>query len=275
MKPRNLFFIHIPKTGGATIEELLNNTYAKQRICPYYYADDFLTGNQPPDAFSIFYGHNWFYTTQILPTPRFIFTYLRHPVGLAISVYEHIRRNPHTLHDLLISEAPSLSGFSSHKVFREMVSNPQTRIIGVDTNFKDIYQRVRNGKMKPKEANQQLMREILTEPDDDMLQRACLRIEQMDFVGITEYFNQSIRALSCKLDLALPELIPQSNAATAQDKAMRSEYSDNELKSLLEINKYDIQLYDFALRNFRNRYPLSTVDTLPADKHVQRYLHLR
>jgi len=275
MENRNIFFVHIPKTGGATIEELLNNAHAKQTICPYYYAEDFLNGDLPPDVFSIFYGHNWFYTTKILPTPCFIFTYLRHPVGLAISVYEHIRRNPHTLHDLLIREAPSLSEFAQHKVFREMVSNPQTRILGVDTNFKEIYKQVKSGEMDPKVANQQLKHVILTDPDNEMLERACQRIKKIDFLGITEYFNESTKILAGKLNLSTPNTMPRHNAASADDRAMRSEYSNADFEALLEINKYDTQLYEFALSHFRKLYPQSAVDSLHPDKHVQRYIHLR
>ena len=275
MIDRSIFFIHIPKTGGATIEELIKETYPPQAICPYYYAKDFLAGDHAPDAFRIFYGHNWFYTEQILPAPCFVFTYLRHPVGLAISVYEHIRRNPHTLHDLLITEAASLADFARHRSFSTMVSNAQTRILGADTDFKELYKRVKNGQMDPRAANQKLEREIVLEPDATMLERARRRIEQLDFVGITEYFTESTNILADKLNLAVPNSLPRHNAASAKDLEMRSEYSDYDIESLLEINRYDVQLYDFALNHFRSLYAPGTEHLPPPDKHVQRYLHLR
>ena len=153
MNEKTIFFIHIPKTGGITIETLLIDTFGRENVCPCYSETDFLSTEMDIDRFKVFCGHNWYYTEQILPKPLFIFSFLRDPVKRTISAYEYIKRTKeHDLYEMMNNEAPTLWEYLNHRIFGVMAANPQTRILCADADYAGLYSQVRKGEINREKA---------------------------------------------------------------------------------------------------------------------------
>ena len=96
-----LIYIHIPKTAGTSVRELLESiTKPNERI--YIYRD---SPGMPIEAFQLLpervrasarliMGHMPFGIHEYLPQPARYVTMLRDPVARVISLYHHHRRNP-------------------------------------------------------------------------------------------------------------------------------------------------------------------------------------
>lgn len=121
--PQTILFLHMPKTAGTTLSEILKRHYHPAQI----YNDEF-SGND--GAFNFFslplqrranirllWGHFSFGLHQYLPGPSTYFTFLRSPVERVISHYyyllnhpemfwipEEIRQKNLTLHEVLERE---------------------------------------------------------------------------------------------------------------------------------------------------------------------------
>ena len=256
MKKKSIFFIHIPKTGGTTIETLLIDAFERENVCPFSSESDFLSTELDINKFKVFCGHNWYHTEQILPKPLFIFSFLRDPVKRTISAYEHIKRaKDHGLHDMVNNEAPTLWEYLNHRVFSIMIANPQTRIICADADYATIYSQARKGEISIEKATSILTRISHTPPNQDQFDLAIARLEGLDFVGITEYFDISIRMLFQAMDKQAPASIPRMNPAPDQTTESLKKYSTQEIDLIRQMNEFDIRLYDRGLKLLKNLDP--------------------
>lgn len=256
MKEKSIFFIHIPKTGGTTIETLLIEAFGRENVCPCSSESDFLSTEPDISKFKVFCGHNWYHTEQILPKPLFIFSFLRDPVKRTISAYEHIKRaKDHGLHDVLNNEAPTLWEYLNHRVFSTMVANPQTRIICADADYAALYSQARKGEISIEKATSILTRVSHAPPNQDQFDLAIARLEDLDFVGITEHFDTSIRMLFQAMAKQAPASIPKMNPAPAQSTNSLKAYSAQEIDLVRQMNEFDIRLYDRGLKLLMNLDP--------------------
>src|SRR5258708_9786374 len=109
-------FIHIPKTGGSTLNGLLQKQYGRNAI----YSTDSKAVEKSLEAFKqldpsqrdeiqFLVGHTPFSASATLPGNYLYFTLLREPVERVISLYYHIlRRTDHPLHEIISSNNWSL-----------------------------------------------------------------------------------------------------------------------------------------------------------------------
>ena len=110
---RRIFFVHIPRTGGTTIEALMRRHLTEGTFHNSYWEGPLLNRKRGDLLKSdYFIGHNFYYAREILP-PVYSFTFLRDPVERLFSLWmfmlEHnpelaarfddfmdcARRNPH------------------------------------------------------------------------------------------------------------------------------------------------------------------------------------
>ncbi|MFB9275651.1 hypothetical protein [Cohnella cellulosilytica] len=100
-RPPLLFFIHIPKTAGSSIHQILHRAYGA-RLGIYYDrspAEWEMTLARPDHGLDCVFGHYWFGLHAHSARPYEYATMMRHPVEAILSYYFYIARQPsHWLH---------------------------------------------------------------------------------------------------------------------------------------------------------------------------------
>lgn len=137
-----MVYIHIPKTAGTTLREIVKQQYPEgvvdlDVIDPAAYPD-FLPPLVAPlttanSKIKWVNGHFSMRVKNYFPATTKYVTLLRQPVEQVVSHYHYIRRYPgHPLHQLVIRM--TLAEFIEHPATRWNVCNPQTRQLStVDT----------------------------------------------------------------------------------------------------------------------------------------------
>ena len=225
-----LIFLHIPKTGGQTLTEILDQVYAPEKIYTIDYADPAraLDGfrNMPPEkraGYSLIRGHAAFGLHKILPRPARYITFLRDPVERAASLYAHILRDPgHYLHEQV--RTMSFCEFATSSLTAEM-DNGQARLL---TGFNASP----SGQRPP-----------------DLEERAIAAMrDHFLFVGLTERYDESLLLLAKRLRWRrLPGCRPLNvNPNPIAATSLLSE----EIAKIEAFNSIDRKVYLHARDNF-------------------------
>lgn len=135
-----LIFVHIPKTAGSTLDQVLNRE-AKGNVC-------WLSGGArktverlthlPPEEllrFKVYAGHVPLGLHTLIPAPCRYITILRDPVERLVSHYYHVHDKPqHRSYEQIVEGGMSLLDFVASDISPE-VDNLQTRFIaGLEAN---------------------------------------------------------------------------------------------------------------------------------------------
>lgn len=199
-------FIHIPKTGGTSINCVMKGTEWQTPLDHYYRHLDFET--KTSTCGDIFDRENIEKYKD-----EFIFMMLRHPVDRLISEYYYIRKNI------------DFMGFltSQPKDFSEYVDNPQTA---------NYMLKFLNGQRIYSQEN------ITEQRAEDII----ALIDELDIhVGIFEEFDRSLSYFSEVGDFTWPETMEVKRATINRPNV--SQLSIELHEKIVNANHLDIQLY--------------------------------
>jgi hypothetical protein len=216
VRPDRVFFLHIAKTGGVSVETLIRNNIPTERINPGG-PDDFIGTSDWPniDRYKYHFSHQPLYLRSALPGPLWTFTFLRDPVDRLVSAYNHILRDPrHRLHAVVVGER-----IEPHRVFE----HPD-----LWTDFTEVYTRILGCRIDhvgavPARADISGWLQTLlaahrlawqSRPDQSTAERAMQRLAELDFIGFTETFERDCRRLAQLLGFK-PGPIPRENSTPA------------------------------------------------------------
>ena len=217
-----LVHIHIPKNAGTTVNEILNKNFGKRyshfhtKRCGQFLSDsEFieLINHHKPHA-DVLSGHD------ILPLDAEIskslgvsyFTFIRHPVSRAISLYFHEKSR---------TEKDHISQYSFQEYVKERpkhdgaISNWQTYNVAGVVDF----------------------------------EKARSALDQFVMVGLVENFDKSAILLQEVMQKAgFPNFIILSKPANvSQNKTLSIEtLPENIFENLSELNQEDIKLFEYA-----------------------------
>ena len=248
-RPRPLVFIHVPRTGGTTLYQLLAPLFDSRRVYPWSqriggFAKEYL------EAFDFFGGH---YSAADVEASHLrdslVMTFLRQPVARVCSLYVYWRAHkPEVIertgnHYMLAAHRLAFDEFlnSDDGTVRINIRNGMTALFG-RTDYGSGYRDV-------------------TEAD---YQRACACLERMWFVGLHEFFDDSVQVLRGLLALPKLDIIPTLNSAVglheqADFRAVETPEIPPALESMAgRLNAFDLRLYEHATRLFaaqRDRPP--------------------
>ena len=221
---KNIIFLHLPKNGGATFNALLNRLYPKSQIHQIFLKDNETLSTQDfidlPDKerfqIKVLKGHMYFGLHNYMAQPTEYITFLRHPEKRLLSFYNFVKRKPgHRLHHHIVEQKMTFSEFVKH-VDAPDINNAQVRFI---SGLED--------------AN-----------PDEMLKQALQNIEHhFSFVGLQEYYDESLILLKQKYNWTIPyykykNKVSHTTAITEIDEDTRAR--------LLKNNAADIELYNYA-----------------------------
>jgi len=228
------FFMHIPKTAGTSFRHMLVNKFADEHILPnqndqttpqYRYVDIEAFLKEYPERKKntrLVVGHAAYGTETFFNRKRvFRMTFLRDPIDRTISTLkQHHRRYPELidwpLEDIM-------------EKYEERFRDRQTTLFTRD-------------------------QEALS--DEDRLALAVDRMNEFEFIGITEQFPESIQLLEHQTGWSFPKVIRKNTSKRPLD------ISPTVMEKMKSWNQMDQQLYEAGVKRFQDQFQ-SITNTLP------------
>lgn len=229
-KKHQIVFLHISKTAGTSISRYLNFAIPGSTLY-HRTAEEFdRTEKSVLEKFDIVQGHISSSHLQKLRDDRFVFTFLRDPVDRVMSIYYFLRERSHP-HDATNPSSPfvlakqnDLMDFLRLKspAVQVLVSNHQTYALGLDWRSRD---RTHNA---------------------IVLRRAKVALNKMNFIGMTNRFNESVSLLF--YELRLPDMAESFWENATQERRRPDHLSKEERRAIEDLNRLDMALYRYARR---------------------------
>lgn len=217
-------FIHVMKTAGTSFRHLLEKEY-HQEVYPtaqdlrsqpnrhYYQGHDLLdrisAGMLSAQERRFICGHYTFAMTERFPDRRTA-VFLRDPVTRTVSMLAHRRRHSPDFAALSVLEMLAIQPFRSRQI-----ENYQTKVLGASSIL---------------DANSSM------DVDQSVLKKAKDRIKQLDFLGLSEHFSDSLRLFERVSDTSFTEKSLHVN------KGQTIEITQEEMAAIVAAIPYDIEL---------------------------------
>lgn len=235
-----VIFLHLPKTAGTTLHNIINRQYPRQAI--HSFGPDAVAAvaafRAMPEAeranIRLLKGHMPFGLHTYLPQPAAYFTMLRDPVDRVISEYYFARRNPaHYLHWLIVEQNLSLVEALEAQV-HVMLNDAQTRLLS------GVWGEVPFGEMTA-----------------EHLEQAKRNLAHCTIVGLTERFDESLLLLQRAFGW---QDIRYRRANVTPERPPKESFEPAALQIIRQAQPLDLELYDYARQLFneqKKKYGLS------------------
>lgn len=249
MMKKTLVFIHIPKTAGSTFSNVLakqyKNSYQISGLSPLESLENFrslsLEGKKKYDCVK---GHLSLDILSHIHNPVTI-TFLREPVELFLSLFYYLKRSKGNKYYDLWKDL-SLEGFID--LAPEMGrDNVQTRYLTAATTWHttEIGKSIQN-------------------LNSGHLLKAKTQLDEIDYVLFVEDFDKSLLLL--KKNLHWKNLYYNIQNKTSK-RPQRSSIDKNIMDKIIELNKYDLELYQYA----KNKFDLNAKEISFLDLHTLKF----
>lgn len=247
-----IVFLHIPRTGGTTLQQLAMKQYARDEILRVNTAQEMerLQGLPAVEKNCVRFlsGHFGFAFDAGLPQPFHYVTLLRDPVARVASAYQLIRSNPaHTHHAVVMARNLSLADFIRERISVINVDNGMTRLLsGAPNNASEVE---------------------FGECTTAMLEAAKKNLrERITVLGLTEQFDASLVLMRRRFGWNSP-LYAILNATQGTRPALEPAT----IALIEKHNGFDRELYTFATKLFRRQW----LQALPSILYQVRYFQYK
>jgi hypothetical protein len=224
--PETVIFLHIPKTAGTTLDQIIFRHY---RHCNIYETGpvaqqgviDFQNLTQTKrEKYRLIKGHLSFGIHEYVSSPWVYFTFFRSPIERTISHFYFMLRSPeHPLHDLLYEENLDLKGVLEAGL-NPMLHNAHTRLLSG----------------------------VWAEPpagtcDEKDLAKAKENLRQIKVIGLTEKFDVSLLLLGKAFGW---NHLYYTKENVSVGRPTLDNLSEETIDAIQTANQLDIELYDYA-----------------------------
>lgn len=251
---RQILFVHIPKSAGSSLNKMLMDAYGLPADYPHYNSTVLLIQEPLRLQLPMIMGHVHYDIAQTLLASPTIFTFLREPVERTISAFEFMKANPETWVGELAQG--TITEFFGHEAVLQNESNMQTRMIGHEIPFPQLWHDYVAGKVTAEQYFVNIQRCMNQPPTRKTLDVAKRRLESMAFFGFTETFAEDVEVLFQILGRPCPKVV-RTNITPPEFQA-RNTYTPAEIDMIISANEYDIELYEFA-KSLRQSSPVKAM----------------
>lgn len=231
--------MHIEKTGGTSLEEVLRNQFPEKEIFGTYGAKDWnaITASEQLSGHSLFIGHSTFDVFEYLPPDTFSVTILRDPIDHCISVYNHVRfrrendrfeefeRTGMTFERYICEVLPNDLGLARHA--------QTSRLVG-----RKVWRQLKRSMSHPQELDHS-MREI-----------AIQNLAKFHLVGFTETIQDTYNRLCMARDWRAGKVSAVNATASempgTKRLVLRRQLSTDILNELRRITVVEQAVYEYA-----------------------------
>ncbi|KAL6078832.1 Sulfotransferase family protein [Balamuthia mandrillaris] len=242
--PPFLVFVHVPKTAGSSVKHLLHHICGRKgAVVDHHSSFRFLSySERKQNSYCSLYGHigygidemnEWKVHKQVM-----YITFLRDPVRRLLSQYNFSCRRMGDSANMTLDEF--LDKKERQWSFGPWSGiDPATSQLGTPRFWTSIQEQF-----------------AMSPVSREDLQRAKWRLAHgVDVLGLVERYEDSIRLMSFKLGLKLPkQLVNQQNNQSKRPTDLHlSQLSDAQLRRMREMNRLDIELYEYAQQLFEAR----------------------
>jgi len=249
--PPRVFFVHIPKTGGISVEWVLRRRFHKEDICPLYWEEDYLAGPMELASYRVFMGHLPYYFSRFFGEPLLTVTMCRHPLTRALSAYRHILRDgSHLHHEMAVRTTRCLADFANHEELARHISNVQTRMLGRDFDMRALGQRVWRGEVSLGDARRSVIEQRRKAADENCFRRAVARLEELALVGLQEDGDAYFDALAHLLGQGERLAGPRRNRAPKGQWPRLRDLTKEDVRAVERANEFDLVLYERARKRW-------------------------
>lgn len=216
-------FIHISKTAGTSLKNVLYSNYEPEDIHESY--DPKLWHPDIQEELNGFHwklilGHIRYGYHENIQGDSQYFTIMRNPIERCYSHYRHFYRSPIDWHKELLLKHPTAFSFSE----ADIAYNLQTRII---SGVHDI--------------------EVFKANEKAYLELAKKNLDQFVCVGLSERFDESLILFKNRLKW---KRIYYSSTNIDTTKRKNTPLTTAEIKALQAVNQLDLELYEYAQERF-------------------------
>jgi hypothetical protein len=241
---RKIAFLHIPKSGGVSIEQVLKRHFPDKEIAPYYFPSEYAKVGEAADFAShkLIIGHFDYDLLARLDRTFIRAVLFREPLQLVVSLYNHAASRPaHRLHTAITSGELSFEKFSSG--VGGSINILSKYLLGRTTYFALTANGV-NEKMIARGA-----------------ETATTHLAEFDCIGMLDDVQRFGQALSSVTGIDASN-VPQLNGS--QPKHINiGELTPTELASLERANRLDLAVYEAVRKCYEAGDWRSGNDSLP------------
>jgi hypothetical protein len=226
--PRPLVFLHLPKAGGSTLQEVI----VRQYMCGFGFR---FTGDRaqlrafkalPEESrakFDLVHGHVHFGIHQWLPDPATYITMLRDPVDRVISHYYFILNHPsHYIYPVIKERGLSLKDYGTLKPTHE-TDNDMTRWL------------------TPREHNEVRLGQVTR----SMVEEAKWNLANaFSCFGLVERFDESLACFQAAF--GWKDVSYRERKNVNPDRPPLEEIPRETIDAIREANAFDVELFEFA-----------------------------
>jgi hypothetical protein len=183
IKNQQLFYVHIPKCGGTSFKNILYSFFDESEICPLWAEWLLFDEKGSLEKYRFYHGHFDFDLRERFNKKPIVVTFLRNPKERVLSQYYYSRNLPEA--DVIASTG------EARYVIEKMKELDLVPLLELQDPLVDRYLFNLQTRQIAKGAKYGIDYEVHAQ--NDLLQLALKNLIDIDFIGITEYFEKSIR----------------------------------------------------------------------------------
>lgn len=237
-------FLHIPKSAGTSLIRVIENRQSPEQTFPIYrnradrYQQLAQMDSGAHERLRFIYGHFPFGVHELVNNRCNYVTLLRNPVDRIISDYYHARRHKDSPVHQVATEG-TIYDFLDYRLHTQNLNNRMTRFI---SGFHGLNEGAPNADLATYEP-------LPLEALDIAIHNLNTRFE---FVGITEYFDESLLFLKDVCNWRNVYYYKR-NIGTNRPEYTRTEFPKNLAVFIKESNSLDVKLYNYYLASFERK----------------------